>query len=1067
MGLWLLGSAFGRRHIKQLVREKLTHNSELVLAPFEVELSPWQDFPHLTASLHPLLLTDTTAGQPAPVLRIGRADLRLALADLLRGRVRVSRLTVTDVNFDERIDSLGHRWGLRGKREKGTGRAPGLYLKLDSLIVNNFRMTTRNDFAHSAFGASVRQARLTATLRRGTLRVSGSLTGQLDQLRNRGGTLFRNEPVRAWVNYRYAFEQHQGKFWNTKATLNGDTVRVSGTHTVPTNHPVGTMMNLRFEGTQPLTEVLGAALPPTLKPYLTGARSPSKAYIRYTIQGYSGPRISPRNVLRFGLDGASLVWPDSLRRIRRWDLRGTLDNGPGHKPESTVLTLQRCRIYSSAGQLNLALTLRDFTRPFINGRLRGSTELPDLAAAASPTLWRARGGTADLDVRLRGLLPTPAERRTRLLPRKSLSVRGVVTLRNAALVMLDRQAYLSGLNVRVGLQDSIWQLSNASGVLDGMRFQAAATTTNLFDYLTGQHPTTQISGSFAVDVLRVARLKQLLRPIPRVRPALARRRPRRPRSSPAELAATLARSVIPPGLHLNVGLRCQRLVLATDTLSNLAVTVRHDGRQVQLQQLTGRVWGGEVRGQLSWPTDTLNPVALINYQLNVGFADLSYRQLMARLMRPARRPAKAPASPALSELLLAANGQLTCTINTVHLPDGERLRHLRMQLNKSGSTMRMPSLRFTAPQGGQGQASATAQVADRHLVAAEADVNLSYANLDVQKLLQMIASLTAKPDSLLTARTVARATARTAARATRRARREQENRALLADGILRAVLHVQAEQVHYGALRGHSFRLVSHLRDGEARLDDCSLDALQGRITLRGRLLTNAGRYHHPLRVQARLENIQLPDLFAAATAMRLKVLGGENIRGSLRCAADLRTDLDSTFLPALEHTQGYLKADIRDLELLDVEALEQGLKFMKEERTRHLFFEPVSTVFVLNQGQLLIPKLPLNSNLTNLELSGSYGFADGSADLYVGFKPLQALFGNNEKRIERIQNGEPLTNPKGKLTYVGLTRPGPGAHYKVHLFQKDEQREQQARLREQYRQLLLTQRLDTTLQFR
>jgi hypothetical protein len=187
-------------------------------------------------------------------------------------------------------------------------------------------------------------------------------------------------------------------------------------------------------------------------------------------------------------------------------------------------------------------------------------------------------------------------------------------------------------------------------------------------------------------------------------------------------------------------------------------------------------------------------------------------------------------------------------------------------------------------------------------------------------------------------------------------------------------------------------------------------------------------------------------------------------VRGTLRCAADLHTDLNVAFLPAFDQTFGYLRTDLHNLELLDVEALEQALKFMRVQRTEHLYFEPVSSIFVLNRSQVLIPNLRLNSNLSNLAVSGTYGL-DGSANLFVGVNPFQALFGDNKKRIERIQTGESVTRGKGKLNYVNLRRAGPGQKYKVRVFQKEEQRAHELALRQQLQDLLKTQRLDTTLQ--
>ncbi|WP_460503129.1 AsmA family protein, partial [Hymenobacter agri] len=315
--VWQLGDDFARRLVARKVRAALTKNSELVLAPFRVEMSPWRDFPHLTASIQHIALTDTSYRQRVPVLQVGRADLRVELLSLWHGQVDVTRAVVTDVDFHEQVDSLGRAWGLRGKRAKGQGKNPTLSLKLDDLEVNNFRFSTKNDFLRSAFGVQVRQAKLKARLRSGLLHVAGELQGELSYLRTRAGTLFEREPVGARVHYRYSFADRQGLLYRTRATLNGDSVRVSGTHTLDPKKPAGTMMDLHFVGNQPLVKVLVAALPPRFESYLDGATSPSKAHVHYNITGLSGPKIVPHNVLTFGLRGASLQWPEPARRISR------------------------------------------------------------------------------------------------------------------------------------------------------------------------------------------------------------------------------------------------------------------------------------------------------------------------------------------------------------------------------------------------------------------------------------------------------------------------------------------------------------------------------------------------------------------------------------------------------------------------------------------------------------------------------------------------------------------------------------------------------------------------------
>ncbi|MBD2715033.1 hypothetical protein KBK19_08305 [Microvirga sp. STR05] len=1050
---WVLGTRWGQRQLEKLIRGRVSRNSDLVLAPFEVDISALRHFPHFTVSLRHVLLTDTSFGRAVPVLRVGQVDARLELSHIWRGEFRMSHLTLRDAEFRQLTDSLGRDWGLRGKGPRRNTPSVPPNFDLDSLVLVNVRVQDRNELHNGGFDAYVRQGRLVVQVRKGLAHTTGTLDGQLNYLRSGRGNLFQNEPVVAQVRYRYDFRRREGTFLRTQATLNGDTVLVNGTHRgAAPNEPRGTRLNLQFEGKQPLLEVLHVALPTSLDHFLDDARSPSHAHIRYSIRGISGPTTRPRTVLRFALRNAQVQWADSARRIQRWDARGVFDNGPSHSPRTTSLSFEQCRIYSKAGELDASLTVSDFTRPRLQGHVRGRTELQTLASVVVPTLWRARRGEATIDLKLDGTLPEIPDRASRralradtLLP--PIAARGTVQLENASFTIPRRQADMTGLNVRIRLRDSLWTLENLAGQLNGMQVRANATTTYLLAYFSGQHPTTNVTGTFEVDELRTRELQRLLAaPHSRNRPA---QRAARLGRTPNQELATKAMNLLPPGLRLNIRLRCGLLILASDTLEQLAATVRHNGRYVQLRDLHVRVWGGQVSGVVSWPTDTLNlqPVAA---RLAVQFPSLNYQQLLARVTRPSRRAPGAPKDPTLREVLLAANGQATVVVNELVLPGNNNLRNVRLRIDKKGPSFLIPALSFRSSSGGTGQLSASARLKGTQLLNARADLNLRYATLDVQHLLQLLASLSTIPSPNDDA-------------PRRRPTRTPGASSPFLDGTVTGRVNVAADHIRYGALRGSQFKLVSSLDAGAARLEQCSLQAFGGNISLRGVLQTNAGANSHPLHAQLRLNHIQLPELFGLATGLGLDVLAPENIRGTMDGETDLHTSLDNAFLPKLSQTQAFLKTQLHDLELLNVEALMEALKFMREERTSHLYFEPVSPRFVLDGGRLLIPNLQLNSNLTDMDVSGEY-YLTGQANLYVGLSPLQALFGNNEKRIARIQSGEAAQRRSRGLIYLNLSRTTPGSRYKVRPFQKQEQRQNKDAMLLEYQELLRTQKLDTTL---
>ena len=1050
-GIVLLRSTVARQEIEKFVRQRLAENTDLVVSPFTVEFSALRDFPHITIAVGHLALTDTAHQRAVPVLRVDRAEARLELNELLHGRVRVRQLRLVDIFFHQEVDSLGRQWGLRGKRRASPGKGPTLHFALDSVILQNLHISTRNGYKRSYFAGVVQRASLTARVNSIAAQLHGNLAGQLQTLRTNGDTLFFQAPVRATVNYRYSFRRRQGRLWNTYATLYTDTLRVSGTHTAASEQPTGAHLHFQIEGTQPLLSVLRTTVPNALQPYLAGARSQSKAHIRYSVDGLSGPVVRPHNVLQFRLRGATVVWPDSGRAIRHWDLLGKLDNGAQHGPKTTTLQIAHCRVFSSVGELDAELLLRDFTRPYLQGHLRGRTELRHLATLVAPGLWHARGGIATLDVAMRGPLRYLTSTSGGL---PDLSLRGKLTLDHAAFTVPGRGATISNLHVRLGLQDSLWTLSDLSGRLDGMNFRANATTVNLLNYLTERVPVTTITGTVAVDALRVPHLRYLL-----AAPGQVSRR-RQPTSSRPDLMKRYA-NLFPTGLHLDVQLRCNQLLLPLDTLSQLAVRVRHDGHHVRLTDLKGQVWDGSVRGQATWPTDSTGRIRPMNVQLALKFGTIDYLHLLTRIAHPRRnrkpgsRPPKGlrpPPDPSLRELLLTSSGRVTCDIAQVTLPAGENLQDIRLRFDKQGQQLRVPYLTFSTSAGGSGKATATAQLEGIRLASANASVDFRYATLDIQRLLQLLAALN-PPNYLFPPRPSRMGAARPAA---------ASGVSPFFNGTITAQVRVQADQVQYVALRGTQFRLRSSLRAGQAQLEECSLKAFGGDVMLRGALQTNAGADHHPLHAQARLRNMQLPAVFSMASMLNFDVLGSENVRGTADCEADFHTDLDAEFVPRLHLTQAYLKTNIQNLELLDMRVLQDALKFLSKKRVGHLYFEPVNTAFFLDRGRILIPDLHLNSNLTSMAVSGEYNLL-GQANLYVGMNPLQVIFGNNSKRVARIEAGKLVRRTSSSLTYLNLRRT-PGSNYKVRLFKQNEQRQQQEALREQSQQLLIEQRLDTTM---
>jgi hypothetical protein len=271
-------------------------------------------------------------------------------------------------------------------------------------------------------------------------------------------------------------------------------------------------------------------------------------------------------------------------------------------------------------------------------------------------------------------------------------------------------------------------------------------------------------------------------------------------------------------------------------------------------------------------------------------------------------------------------------------------------------------------------------------------------------------------------------------------------------------LEVRAKKLEYLYLRGSDLVMAASLNKNRVKLSKLRLQAFGGQINARGEIRLDAPGDSLPVQLRSQVNNINLQELFAFAETMKLDVLSSQNIKGTADCNVVAYTHLDETFSPSFEGTIAYAKASFQKMELIQVAPIQNALRFLRKERTGHLYFEDVNTNFLLRDSQFITPGLALNSNLTAFELSGSYTMG-GSANLNMDVNVLSVLFGNNKRRIERIQS-DSLEQRVQKKQHLQLSREQ--NKYKVRLSDRKEREKSGRALQQQFQGFLRQHQIDT-----
>jgi len=154
--------------------------------------------------------------------------------------------------------------------------------------------------------------------------------------------------------------------------------------------------------------------------------------------------------------------------------------------------------------------------------------------------------------------------------------------------------------------------------------------------------------------------------------------------------------------------------------------------------------------------------------------------------------------------------------------------------------------------------------------------------------------------------------------------------------------------------------------------------------------------------VDASLYNLDIQELFEAFNNFGQNQLSHEHLKGSITGTSVFSAQFDSSFSIVPESILGEHDIIIRDGELNNFEPILALSRFIEVEELKNIRFDVLKNTILINNSQVIIPLMDIQSNAMNLTASGTHQF-NNHYDYRLKLKLSNLLYG----KARRSHNSE------------------------------------------------------------
>lgn len=208
---------------------------------------------------------------------------------------------------------------------------------------------------------------------------------------------------------------------------------------------------------------------------------------------------------------------------------------------------------------------------------------------------------------------------------------------------------------------------------------------------------------------------------------------------------------------------------------------------------------------------------------------------------------------------------------------------------------------------------------------------------------------------------------------------------------VRLDLDFQANKVTKGAIRSEkvSGSLLYHFP--ALYIDPMHLETMEGVINSKIQVY-DLDKPVRLVRISSNFQNVEIRDIFSSFNNFGQVFITEKNIAGRLSGDSEFIAEIndDFTLSPARITSENSLV--IENGELIDFQPLIEVSRFLKIDRMDHVRFSTLQNTILINDNQVTIPQMEINSSALNIQASGFHRF-DNTFEYHLATRLSEILF--------------------------------------------------------------------------
>lgn len=369
--LTLVGSVFffKDRLIKQFILEA-NKNLSTPIDIGKIDVSWFEDFPHLSIVFHDVYVEDSHAGQ-YPLLTASVISFQLNVYDAWHGQYTIKGLQLREAEANLKINESGENNYTIVKTDTTAAHSGGtIAFALNNVLIKSIRfhfidLSTNKEFTFlsNKLAASIRTADDIYDIE-----AAGELMSEKIKIKQTevfGGKLFA-------IDSRLTYDDiHKSITINpSDLTLRNSTFTVSGQYSWQDTPHVDLQANASDTDIQTLLSLLPEATAQSLEKY----RSKGEMYFNARLKGDIAEHKDPALTAEFGFHDATLYHPDYHSRIEQASLTGSFASSNITDPQQGILILKDIQGTLNGNAFQANLSVHNFKDSDIQLQFKGALD---------------------------------------------------------------------------------------------------------------------------------------------------------------------------------------------------------------------------------------------------------------------------------------------------------------------------------------------------------------------------------------------------------------------------------------------------------------------------------------------------------------------------------------------------------------------------------------------------------------------------------------------------------------------------------------------------------------------